>query len=345
MKHIITLGILLLTCSLYSGQAFPAETPIATVRTTPLRQHELAETITGYGTVSADPRATININFPAAGQITRLWVSQGEVVPKGAPLVELSLNPADALGYTQASTNLDFAKAELARVQSMADQQLATRSQLDQARKNVTDAQNALATQRKLGTGSGSRTIKAPFDGIVSMVGIALGDRIQAGATALQLARHDRLHVIVGIEPEEMSRVRPGMSVLVFPVFNSRLTVSGRVEKVFGMINPQTRLVDVSVALMPNRSAGLVPGTRVRGVITLNRSKGYAVSRNAVLKDAGGSYLFVVKSGRAHRVAVSTGVESDGIIAVTGKIAAGNRIVVLGNYELHDKMPVREEAP
>ncbi len=344
MKQVVALGILLLMFQLVPGQALPADGPIAAVRTAPLRQHEIAKSITGYGTIGADPRTTMNINFPVGGQIKRLWVRLGEMVTKGTPLVEMSLSPADALGYAQASSNLEFALAELARVQSMADQQLATRSQLDQARKNVADAQSALAAQRKLGTDAGSRIVKAPFDGIVSMVGVAPGDRTQAGATVLQLARHDRLNVVVGIEPEEMGLVRPGMPVMVSSVFDSRLTVPGRVEKVFGMINPQTRLVAVSVSLVPRRAVGLVSGTRVRAVITLGRRKGYAVTRSAVLKDGEGSYLFVVRNGKAHRVAVSTGVESNGTIAVSGKLALGDRVVVLGNYELQDGMSVREEA-
>lgn len=343
MKRAVVLGILLLTFPLYPGRSFSADTPTAAVRTAPLQQHELTDAITGYGVVGADPRSTININFPSAGQITHLWGRRGEVVTRGTPLVEMSLSPADALGYAQTRSNLEFSRAELARVQSMTDQQLATRSQLDQARKNVADAQGALAAQRKLGTDAGSKTIRAPFDGIVSMVSVAPGDRIQAGATLLQLARHDRLNVLIGVEMEEMGRVRPGMPVLVSSVFDSRLTVSGRVEKVFGMINPQTRLVDVSVSLMSNRAGGLVPGTRVRGIIILNRRKEYAVARSAALKDAGGAYLFVVRNGRAHRVAVTPGIESNGVVAVSGKVAPGDRVVVLGNYELHDGMQVREE--
>ena len=342
MKRAVIAWIILLAFGAFSRQAFPAGGPVAAVRTVSLGMHELAATITGYGTVGADPRNTTNISLPYAAQVTRLLAAPGEVVKRGAPLVEVSVSPSEALGFTLARSNLEFARAELVRVQSMAEQQLATRSQLDQARKNVADAERALAVQQQLGTNRGSTMVTAPFAGIVSMVSAAPGDRMPAGTTVMQLARRDRLRVVIGVEPEDMGLVRPGMPVLVSSVFDERLKMVGRVEKVFGMINPQTRLIDVTVTLGPGRAVALVAGTQVKGVITISRRKGYAVPRSAVMKDAAGAYLFVVRNGRARRVAVSTGIESNGMVAVSGMLAPGDRVVTVGNYELREGMAVRE---
>ncbi len=345
MIRSVTLLLFLIALLLPVSRALSAVTQTALVRTEPLKKQVIAATLTGYGLVGMDPLTTVNINFPVAGQVSRLYVSQGELVAKGAPLVELSLSVADALSYSQARSNLDFARSELVRTQRMTDQQLATRSQLQQARKNVTDAGAALAAQQKLGTNVGLRLIRATFDGIVGQVSVAPGDRLQAGATALQLARRDRMKVTIGVEPEDMGRVRPGMPVQVSSVFNDRLIVPGRVEKVFGMINPQTRLVDVAVALRSKPAASLTPGTRVKGAITLQNQSGYAVPRRSVLKDAGGAYLFVVRKGVARRIAVIAGIEGSGRVAVSGRLMPGDRVVVLGNYELRDGMATREQQP
>ena len=345
MIRSVTLLLLLIALLLPVNRALSAESPIAAVRTEPLKKQLLAATITGYGMVGMDPLTTVNINFPVGGQVSRLFVSQGELVTKGTPLVELSLGVTEALRYSRTRSDLDFARSELKRTRSMADRQLATRSQLDQARKNVTDAEAVLAAQQKLGTNLGTRVIRAPFNGIVGQVGVAPGDRIQAGVSAMQLARRDRLKVIIGIEPEEVGQVRSGMPVQISSVFDERFTVAGRVEKVFGMINPQTRLVDVTVALRSRPAAGLPPGTRVKGVVTLQSRSGYAAPRSAVLRDARGAYLFVVRKGLARRVAVTSGIEAGGAIAVSGRLTAGDRVVVLGNYELRNGMAVREQQP
>jgi len=63
-----------------------------------------------------------------------------------------------------------------------------------------------------------------------------------------------------------------------------------------------------------------------------------------VLKDGRGDYLYQVSDGHAKRVAVTVGVESGGIVAVSGNLDGHLKVVVLGNYELKDGMVVREQA-
>lgn len=326
------------------GKILAAGGTVAPVRTVPLKVATLAEALTGYGTVETTPRHSRTLSLPYAARVTRLLVAAGEVVAGGAPLAEVSVSPADALAFAKASSDVEFASAELERVQEMANRQFATRSQLDQARQKLADARRAMELQQRLGTGMRTQTVTAPFAGVVTTVAAAPGDLIQAGATLLQIARRDGLQAVIGIEPEELGRVRPGMPVRVVSVFNPSLAVTGKVAKVFGMVNPKTRLVDVAVTLGASRLDGIVPGTRVRGTFTLGRRKGYAVPRSAVLADAAGSHIFVVRQGRASRVAVKTGLESDGKVAITGAVRPGEPVVVQGNYELQDGMTVREEA-
>jgi hypothetical protein len=63
-----------------------------------------------------------------------------------------------------------------------------------------------------------------------------------------------------------------------------------------------------------------------------------------VLTDAGGAYIFQVSGGKARRVNVVQGAESQGMIPISGPLDAKLPIVVLGNYELQDGMSVREGA-
>ena len=46
--------------------------------------------------------------------------------------------------------------------------------------------------------------------------------------------------------------------------------------------------------------------------------------------------------GKARLVKVQTGTETDRDIEVKGELAAGDRVVISGNYELSDGMAVRE---
>lgn len=144
--------------------------------------------------------------------------------------------------------------------------------------------------------------------------------------------------MVVGIEPDDVRRMRPGMVVRVTPVFEPGRQVMGKVTQVFGMINPQTQFVDVLVEV---HGDGLLPGTRARAEIELERKSAWVVPRSAVLRDAHGAYIFQVRGGRAHRVNVQTGLERNGLIAVQGAFSSNDPVVSLGNYELRDGMTVR----
>jgi membrane fusion protein, multidrug efflux system len=341
-KIFCLLSIGLLGFSAFFQTAWAEAQPSALVQTQPLGRYELTDHLSCYGTVTLNPDKIISLNFPRAGQITRLLVSMGEMVKKGSPLMEFETSPQDSVGYVQARSAVDLARNELTRLQSLAAEQLATRSQVAQAQKALGDAEASLTAQKKLGTDTKNELLLAPFDGLVNDLKVVQGERIQMGATALQLARTDGLLVVLGIEPEDRSKVKPGTMVQVSSVFDGSIRGAGPIRKIHGQVNPKTKLLDVTVDFKNNQEAPLLPGMSVRGEIILNQYRGPAVPRQAVLKDDQGAYVFVVREGRARRVRVKAGIESRGLVGITGPFQKNDRVVVLGNYELKDGMAVRE---
>ncbi|MGH8820414.1 MAG: efflux RND transporter periplasmic adaptor subunit [Rhodoferax sp.] len=333
--------VLLLGVLLGSAPAWAADSPSVQVQTTALKQQTMTDIVSGYGVVSPDTHALQTISLPRAGQIVALLVSAGQVVKKGTPLVEFGTGADAALSYQQARQAVGFARSEAARIGELVNQQLATQSQLAAARKALADAEAALRAQEKMGSNRALERLTAPFDGVVMAVQAAQGDRVAAGAPVLQLARAGGQRVLLGVEPDEVARVRPGMSVNVVPVFGVGNQSTGRVTQVFGMINPQTQFVDVLVQVP---DAALMPGTRVHAQIQIDRQTVWTVPRSAVLSDAQGDYIFEVHDGKARRVNVKTGLERSGRVAIQGAFAKGDPVVSLGNYELRDGMAVRGGA-
>ncbi len=322
-----------------SGAA--SDAPSVLVQTQPLARQKLGAALTGYGVVSAATSQMQTLALPTAVRVRRILVSPGQTVKRGALLAEVRLDPNVLAATEQTRGNLSYAQGEVRRVEALLADRLATRTQLDAARKSLSDAELALRTQLRL-AGSPEQRIFAPFDGIVVSLNANQGDALAANASILQVARGDGGRVNLGIEPDDSRRVTPGMSVQVSSVFGSDPPVEARVIQVLGMINPQTQLVDVIVALPATATARLLPGMRVRGAIVVQTVDGYAVPRQAVLQDARGWYLFQVVDGKARRVDVKPGIQSRGQVAIDGKLDATAKVVTLGNYELEDGMPVRE---
>ena len=342
MKVGIVLLLMLTLCSVTAKITTAAEEASVLVKTVPLKQELTAAKLTCYGVITTDPRGTASITVPHALKVSRLLATQGEVVRAGTPLVEVITDPADSLSFEQATLAVTYARQELQRVESLETQRLATKSQLDVARKALADAEAALRSQNRLGTGREKERMTAPFDGTVTAIAVKEGDRVPSGTALVQISKRGALRAELGVEPEDSMKVNKGMEVLLTPVFGGSSKFSGTVDEIHGVINPQTRLVDVIVALSAKEVRSFLPGTQVRGIINLSRQLNWVVPRQAVLHDSTGEYLFQVAKGHAHRVAVVSGKAETGFVTVKGALNPHLNVVVLGNYELQDGMAIRE---
>jgi membrane fusion protein, multidrug efflux system len=337
--------ILLLSFLLFCGFvniASASEEATVLVKTETMSMRTLSDTLKGYGVVTPDVGSAVNINFLRPGKVVRLFVSAGQAVRRGQDIVEFATEPAAIQAYQQAEAAIDQAGKELKRTEEMAAEGFATKSQVTQAKRALSDAQAALATQEKTGAGRQTETLKAPFDGIVTSIPVTQGDSLQAGATIMQLAHPDALRVQIGIEPEDLNRVKPGMPVLLTPVFAVSCAINAKIDEVQNIINPQTQLVDAIVRLHGFRCNGIIPGTRMQASIKISGSRTWTVPRDAVLRDDNGYYIYQVSKGKAQKSYVKRGIETDTVVGISGSFNPRLKVVVQGNYELQDGMSVRE---
>jgi len=312
------------------------------VRSQPVTQQALAQTLDTFGEIAAGKPESVS--FPQPGQLLRLPVVLGQRLRRGDTVAVIGTDPNAATAYAQAANAVGFARRELQRQQELAGLQLATQSQVDAARKQLEDSQAALAAQAKLGGAHASMTLTAPFDAVVTALPVAQGERVAAGAPVAQLGSTSRPRALLAIEPARSAAVKPGMAVALKPLLDGTAPIAARIATVDGIVDPKSQMVTAIVELQASQAAGLAVGTRVEAGITLGAGNAWSVPRQAVLSDEQGSYLFQVAGGHAHRVAVKVRGETAQAYGVDGQIDPKLPVVVLGNYELHDGMPVREGA-
>jgi len=318
-----------------------AQGPSALVKVAPVVEKPMAETLTTFGVLEPDPDQLLSLSLPHAGLINRVWVRLGQRVSSGDQLLEVITAPAARMQYLQAQSAVDFALRERDRQQRLLSEQLGTKAQLDAANKNLKDAQASLDALRQQGVDVARETLRAPVDGIVTRLDVSQGQRVQAASTAMLIAAEKRLIARLGIEPEDLARVTPGVAVDITSVFVPDVKVGSTIREVHAMINPATHLVEVLAEIPEQQVDHLVLGSRILGRITLASHAALVVPRSAVLRDAGGAHVFTVVADVAQRVAVQTGIEAGELIEVHGTLQAGDAVVVSGNYELSDGMAVR----
>lgn len=328
----------------HSATDAAAPAPTASVRTAPLAPTVLTRRITTFGEVGTGQ--VLGVSFARAGQITRL-VTAGRKVSKGAVLATLAADPAGQQAYQQAVSASDVAHRERQRMQELLKLQLATQSQVDAAEKAYRDAAGNVKALNQTGGGAVESVVTAPFDGVVLSVAGALGDRVAAGAPVLQFGHTDVLKVLIGIDPAARRLVTVGTPVQVAPLVGGDgpgATIAATVGELQDAVDPKSMLVTAVVYLRGPLVDGLVPGMKVRASLDIGKVEGTAVPRNAVLIDENGPYVFQVANGKARRTAVETGVESEGLVAISGLQDPKLPVVVVGNHELEDGMAVEEQG-
>ena len=322
-----------------------APAPVATIRSELAKMQSVAETLDVLGDVGAS-QAT-GLSFARAGQVTQLSVVVGDKVAKGQVLATLVPDPAVRQAYQQAVDAAAMARRERDRQKQLLESHLSTQSQLDAAEKALADAQGAVTALDEQGGARSTSQLLAPFDGVVSTVSALQGDRVQAGASVLQLGRGDLLRVTLGIEPVDRARVHVGTPVTLHAVGapDALAPFTLRVSEVQDSVDAKTQLVGVVVVVPRAAATQFAPGMKAAGRLQVGALQSVAVPRNAVLTDEQGDYLFQVEGGKAHRVKVTRRLDNGTLVAVAGLADLKLPVVVEGNYELEDGMAVKDAAP
>ena len=315
---------------------------VVLVRTAAVGRQAMPLTMDVFGDVAAGK--VESYGFPQAGQVIRLAVVAGQGVRRGDLLAVMASDPNALVAYEQAASAQEFAQHELKRQQDLLALQLATQSQVDSAAKAAADAKTALAAQARLNGAQGTVELTSRFDGVVTAIPVAQGDRLAAGATVVQVGRTDTLKVLLDVEPARAAELRPGMKVTLAAPLDGAPGVDGEIVSIQNMVDPKTRMAGAIALLPATAQAGMPVGSHLQGVIELGRLQAWAVPRQAVLTDDRGAYLFQVARDKARRVAVRKVVEGDRVVGVDGAIDAALPVVVLGNYELKDGADVRGGA-
>jgi RND family efflux transporter MFP subunit len=341
------LAIAVAAITAWTVQAHASDSTVV-VQTTMVHHATIAQPVYAYGTVgsSASNISAVNLAYPA--RVGRILVQPGQRVTRGSPLLIVQADPAASLAAMQAASATDLARTELARTSSLLNEGLATRSQVAVAEKSLKDAQQAQAAQKKMGASTANSTITAPVDGVVLQVSVAQGDRVQTGAPLIQLAgdegadRH-AVNVVLGIDAADVGAIKKDDAVALSGLSATLSTqvATGHIVFAGAALDPQTQLVDIGANVTQDHTPFIL-GMRVRARISTNPGVHWIVPRSSVLKDDKGQYLFQISPDhKAHRVAVTTKVETKTRYGVDGPLDGAQALVVSGNYELTDGASVR----
>ena len=265
------------------------------------------------------------------GRIAEINFDQGGKVSKGQVLVRLDDSVVKAQ-LQQAQANLSLASSQYRRAVELTKQGFLSKQARDESASQLKVQQAAAALAK---AHLDKTEIRAPFDGLVGLRNVSVGDYVSPGIDLVPIESIDPLNVDFRVPEQFLGQARVGIKLtLQFDALPGQTR-----EGVVGAISP---LVDVggrSILLradVPNTDGALRPGMFARVQLQFANDQALVVPEAALAPSGQSQYVYRLVDGRVNRVEVSIGQRRAGQVEVISGLREGDRIVVSGLQKVSD---------
>ena len=311
--------------------------PAIPVTATKATQQNWPRTVPAIGVMEA--QHGVDVSTEVAGTVQTILFESGTRVGKGDLLVQLDAEVEQAeLRSVQAQ--LDLAQNDVRRARALAPNKTISISALDKAE---SDAKVAAAAVGRLTAVIAKKTIVAPFDGMLGIRRINLGQYLDPGTPIVNLQDLSAMLVNFGVSQKVLSDLHVGQPIrMATDSYPSRI-FDGKVTTIAPLIDDKTGMVAIQ-GRFENADGALRPGMYARLDIVLpDMQQTTIVPQTAISYSLYGNAVYVIKRGKndkgeetstVERAMVETGTRRGNWVIVTKGISPGDEIVTSGQLKL-----------
>ncbi len=303
------------------------------------------------GTVRA--RQESPLSFRVGGNLVKRHVQFGQRVKKGDVLAELDVADfalqarASQAQLAAAEADLVRARDDLKRYQVLADQQLVSRSQLDQQSAAFKAAQGqanaARANLDVLRNQADYAQLRAPADGVIASREAEAGQVVSAGQTIFNLAADGGREVLIDLPEATIRDYAVGQPVEVELWNRPGQRLPGTIREIAAAADPQARTYATRVSLAADALADVELGQSARVYSSAGRHGTLQLPLGALQRGANGAAsVWVVDPANSTLKAapVTTGAFGSETVPVLSGVNAGDWVVAAGGHLLRAGQPV-----
>lgn len=279
--------------------------------------------VRAVGTGTALKSAAIHPSV--AGEVIEVRFKAEQRIKKGAVLVRLD-DKHQQLEVRLTEVALRKARREVERLTKLASSGHASRARYENVQAELESASVRLAQAR---ADLADRTVVAPFDGIIGLTDISLGDRVTDNTMIATLDDRSAILVDFNLPEDYVSRIRVGDPIMVRASTMPDRDIEGTIDATGSRIDPNSRSLRVR-ARIPNPDDRIRPGTSFVVELAFTGGLFPRVREVAVLWSRDGAYLWRVNRGKAEKIFVKLVRRGKGRILVDGPLDPGDMIVVEG---------------
>jgi multidrug efflux system membrane fusion protein len=341
-----------------ASKAAPAPRGVPITATT-VREGDVGVYVKGLGTVT--PVYTVTVTSRVQGEITKVYYSEGQMVHKGDPLLDIDPRPYQA-ALTQAEGQLAHDQAVLAegridldRYQAAFNRNAIAKQQLDDQQQMVLQEEGTVKNDE--GALANARVnlvythITSPIDGRVGLRLVDPGNIVQANSTTslVVITQLQPITVIFSFAedylPQIQSQLRQGHKMTVEALDSHETTkiATGALLTLDNQIDTTTGTVKAK-AIFPNGDSSLFPNQFVNVRLLVETLHNATLVPNAAIQlNPQGAFVYVVKSDETASMRTVTQGTTDGNSTAVEGVTPGEVVAISGFDKLQDgaKVTVR----
>lgn len=309
--------------------------PPATVTVAVAAEETWSEDLSAVGTALAVNGT--HVTTEVGGIVAAIHFESGQPVKRGDLLVTLENGTESAtLQALEASARLAVSQRD--RFRSLYAQRLVSSADLDQRESEAAAALANAASQRAR---LAQRSIRAPFDGVLGIRQVNLGQFIAAGEAIVSLQALDPILVNFTLPEQRLAQARVGTGVRASTDALPGQVFEGEIVAIEPEVDTGTRNFRLQ-ARLPNPGHGLRPGNFLRVRFAVGEpAPVVVVPQTAIAYASYGNSVYVIAEGedgglRARQRFVRTGPTRGDLVAILEGLEAGERVASSGLLKLRN---------
>ena len=311
--------------------------PPATVTVSEAKSEVIPNLLTAVGDLVAEHQ--VNVTSDVSGRITDIMFTAGSSVMAGNPLVQLFDGPdqGDLASFKAQAVGAQLA---LDRAKQLAARQFGPQSTADAAQATYDTAKAGIAKTEAI---ISQKLVRAPFDGVLGVRHVEVGQYLTAGTMIVTLTDLSTLYANFTTTEKASAMLSVGHTVRVMVDAYPGQVFEGKITTIEPQINTDTRNIRVQ-ATLDNPDHILKPGMFATTTVVLpDKPPAVTVPETAVDYTLYGDSVFLITEKKADdgstsltavRTFVKTGNRVGGRAEILTGVKPGDRVVAVGQHKL-----------
>ncbi|MBA2662044.1 MAG: efflux RND transporter periplasmic adaptor subunit [Bradymonadaceae bacterium] len=281
-----------------------------------------------------EPLESVRISADTPGMVVAAPFSEGQTIKRGALLYRVD-GRIDAARIELLKSQIATSKRELARLERLQKDGLATPQQLDQAESTLETAQLNL---RQAELGLSKTTVTSPISGYVAKKNVDQGEYASPGAALAEIVVYDTIVVQAQVPESQIQHIRRDETLTIeIPALGR--SFEGSVKRVGILAHSPSFTYPVEIHIA-NEDLSILPGMRTRMFVTRKEFNDVImVPREAILEGFSSREAMVVSNTdegirRAELRKVELGPGSGALVLVSEGLVEGDQLITRGHRGL-----------